>query len=377
MAPAAFFCESEFSSWCDVAANLWSGSDTSFAFPKKRLHRSVKITTVMSAESSEDNHTLLEVCALCLDDCIGIGINEQRSFESFVSSLRKQIDQIAKKTNREAIGLTRLDRRNRESVLPFQDFLEYELPNGCYLLTKKSSIEASIARNNNKDRLLKEYTPAAVTLEPCFRVIDSLPETTTLIRHLKLSKEVFILQNRLTQMSEQCFSEALMHAVESNDISFKCTLYHPESRVAYERETELGENLRLWIRQCIEQLHTAMRASLTKAGKSQFENCEFRIALEHLPYTIYGFDNRIYLGWLVHGRQSNAYHHIVLQGPNGAFEVVKKFFDSFWNNSAVMIDLAKPIASLLALPQASSRKDTSTYREHGGTATSGPDEGSR
>jgi hypothetical protein len=356
MSQKELLSQSDFSAWCRRVKNSWEGKQSSYLFIDEKLHRSVKLKT-------KDGETLVDVCALCIDDCIAVGINEIRSFQALASTLRGEI----KKTNAEFEISKPLEQKNRRSMLPFEEHLVDELPNGCYLLTKKESGTQNKNSQDIQNIDSPEYEPAKVTKEPCFKAINSLPDTATLVRHLKSSKEVFILQNRLTQLQDglegQKFLNALMHAVECDEISFKCTLYHPESQIAIDREKALNLPLRLLIKQCIEKLHASMQDSLKKSGKENFSNFEFRIATAHLPYTIYGFDNRIYLGWLVHGSQSNDYNHLVLQGPEGAFEVVKGFFDAFWSGSTDVIDLTKPLDDILNDPRfKTGTHDISTHK---------------
>jgi hypothetical protein len=338
-----FLKEEELSQWCTGNKRFTNSKNPHVKkFAQKKLHRTVSVLKKNQSNPSP----LVQYCACCPDDFIATGINN--SFRTTLDGLRKQ---LCKK------GLFPYDyvllSANNRSLVPYHEELINHLPNGCALWMKKKESDESQSDSFpdfDQETMELDCKHALITNEECFQLVDSLPPVETLISHLKLSKEVFILQNRLTLIDRSPFLDALMHAISQRHVSFKCTLYHPRSQLTKEREDALSIRLADKIASCIKELHGEMTKALAKANHDagidgpstvRFENCEFRFANQQLPYTIYGFDNRIYLGWLVSGVESDMHPHLVLQGPGGAFEVVRSFFNRFWDNFTTEVDMTK------------------------------------
>lgn len=191
--------------------------------------------------------------------------------------------------------------------------------------------------------------------DPTCQVLKKLPETVKLVSLLENANEVFILQNRLVQIgeNEQFLSAFIKLAGRNGTTPFRCTLYHPESKVAKDRAASmraafLGRPGRPDI-DFIDDLKACLRElKRIYIAHGQHEKCEFRFVNQRIPYTVYGFGNKAYVGWLQFGRKGNEHTQFLLDGPDGVFHAVKDYFEHLWDScKPYAIDFSKDMDTFI------------------------------
>jgi hypothetical protein len=326
--------------------------------------------TPQSACGSTPPSIKFDLCVCTPDDYLSLGIFTFESFRAEITLLKAFLKDynlnLAFRFIRypnESPGAT--NRSFKLNNLPFniqgdtdtirkvKNTFKCVIPDGSYVIYEPSDTPPPIPTLKiTEDKI--EWRSARITEQECFHKIDRLPAADVLIRHLALSKKIFILQNRLPLVSleDKRFVNTLVEGIIAGDKSIKCTFYHPRSKLAADRAATMKKDLPLMISRCLQDIDAVFREKVTIGQQpSGVIGHEFRFARQQIPFTIYGFDNRIYLGWLVAGEESDKCTQLIIQGPGQEFEAICTYFETFWTNSTRPAPLlTDDVATVLRAP---------------------------